>query len=292
MEIVCPKCKHSRIIDDERIPNKRVTIHCQNCNNRFPLERARKIGVMISKGGVGKTTTSVNLAAGLAMEGKKVLLVDTDTQGQCSYMLGVKPEGGLTELISGDKDPDDCIFKARENLWVLAGGKALATVKRLISQKTFGGEMTLREAMGPIERNYEYIVIDTSPGWDALTVNVLFYVTELLVPVSLEVMSLQGLSEFLKSFSAIKKYHKDINLKYILPTFRHHGSKNADALFDNMEKLYGKVLCAPIRFSNRITEAPAFGMTIYEYAGGDKVVQDYRKLVKEVISGDEEEEQA
>lgn len=287
MDIICPNCGHKRQIDDTKIPKKKVTIHCKSCDHRFPLQRARKIGVMISKGGVGKTTISTNLAAGLALEGHKVLLIDTDTQGQVSYLLGVSPEAGLTDLVTGDLEPEECLFKARENLWVLAGGKNLASLKRLISQKNFGGETTLGESLGPLENHFDFIIIDTSPGWDALTVNVLFYVKELLVPVSLEVMSLQGLSEFLKSFSAIKKYHKDINLKYVVPTFRHKSNRSADALLENIEKIYGKVLCDPLRYSTRIAEAPAYGMTIFEYAGGDKVIADFKKLVKEVLKGDD-----
>ncbi|THB71938.1 MAG: chromosome partitioning protein ParA [Desulfovibrio sp.] len=290
MDIRCPKCGHTRTIEDSKIPNKKVVIHCQSCGNRFPLSRARSIGVMITKGGVGKTTTSVNLSAGLALEGHKVLLVDTDTQGQSAYMLGVKPEAGLADLVTGDMEADECLFKARENLWLLAGGKSLAAVKRVIARKNFGGEVTLQEALGPLESRFDFIIIDTSPGWDSLTVNVLFYVKELLVPVSLEVMSVQGLSEFLKSFSAIKKYHKDVELKYLLPTFRHLTNKSADALLDNIEKLYGKYLCQPIRFSQRVSEAPAYGMTIFEYAGGDKVVKDYKALIQEVVSGGEADE--
>lgn len=290
MEIKCPKCNHTREIDDNKIPEAKVMIHCQACGNRFPLARARSIGVMITKGGVGKTTTAVNLAAGLALEGQRVLLVDTDTQGQSAYMLGVKPESGLAELVTGDVNPDECVFKARDNLWLLSGGKSLASMKRVISRKSFGGEVTLREALGPLELRYDFVVVDTSPGWDALTVNVLFYVKELLVPVSLEVMSVQGLSEFLKSFSAIKKYNKDVELKYLLPTFRHLTNKSSDALLDNIEKLYGKYLCTPIRYSQRVSEAPAYGMTIFEYAGGDKVVKDYRSLIKEVLYGEDAEE--
>lgn len=99
----------------------------------------RRIGVCLSKGGVGKTTTAVNLAAGCALAGYKVLLVDTDTQGQSAYMLGVKPPGGLAELLTQELIQEETLFKARENLWLLAGGKSLAGVKRLINRKDFGG---------------------------------------------------------------------------------------------------------------------------------------------------------
>jgi chromosome partitioning protein len=287
MDIICPKCKFKRTIDDSRIPNKRAIVHCKACDHRFPLQRARSIGIMISKGGVGKTTTSVNLAHGLALRDYKVLLVDTDTQGQCAYLLGVKPRYGLTDLARGDVEPSEAIFKAREGLWLLGGGKSLAELKRIIDRKDFGAEATLNELLTPLEINYDFIIVDSAPGWDPLTVNVLFYVKEVLVPVSLEVMSVQGLSEFLKSFSSIRKYNKEVNLKYILPTFLNRTNKNSTEILEGFEKLYGKYLCTPIRYSPRVAEAPGYGMTIYEYAGGDKVVADFRDLVDEVVKGDD-----
>ena len=111
----------------------------------------RKIGIAVSKGGTGKTTTAVNLAAGLALAGQKVLLVDTDVQGQCSKALGVRPEAGLAEVITEEADLDQALHQARERLWLLAGGRALAGVKRLISRKDFGGERTLSEALAPAQ---------------------------------------------------------------------------------------------------------------------------------------------
>ncbi len=287
MEIICPNCKFKRIIDDSKIPSRRAVVHCKACDHRFPLQRARSIGVMISKGGVGKTTTTVNLAHGLALRGFKVLLVDADTQGQSAYLLGVKPKAGLTEYLIGDLEAQDCLVQARDNLWILAGGKSLAEVKRFIDRKDFGGETTMREKLTPLEAQFDFVLVDSAPGWDPLTVNVLFYVKELLVPVSLEVMSVQGLSEFLKSFSSIRKYHKEVQLKYILPTFYNRSNKNSAEILEGFEKLYGRFLCTPIRYSPRLAEAPGYGMTIYEYAGGDKVVNDFRELVNEVAEDSE-----
>ncbi len=290
MDIICPNCQLKRTIDVSKIPNKKVMVHCKSCQHRFPLQlrEARRLGVMISKGGAGKTTTSVNLAHGLALAGKKVLLVDTDTQGQCAYMLGAKPNAGLAELVTGELGVEECLHQTRENLWLLAGGKSLAGVKRLIDRKDFGGEMTLAESLAPLQYQFDFIVVDTSPGWDPMTVTVLFYVKELLIPVSLEVMSVQGLSEFLKSFASIRKYHKDVAIKFILPTFLDKRNKNCEEILEKLETLYGKYLCTPIRYSVRLSEAPAYGMSIYEYAGGDQVVQDYKELVQEVIRGGED----
>ena len=145
--IVCPKCSRRHSVNVDKMPEVKVVFaRCKSCSHRFPLQvdqlrfeesaqekqaeekrrkktdSARKICITLSKGGVGKTTTSVNLSAGLAMAGYKVLLVDTDTQGQSAYMLGKKPNAGLTELLTGELSQEEAIISARNNLWVLSGG--------------------------------------------------------------------------------------------------------------------------------------------------------------------------
>src|SRR5262245_1481326 len=179
----------------------------------------RRIAVAISKGGVGKSTTAVNLAAGLARRGATVLLIDTDTQGQVSSMLGVRPSRGLAEVIGDECSLTEAVIEARERLWVLAGGRALAGVKRQIAKMEIGGERALAEALLTTENGYEYIILDTSPGWDALNVNVLFYAREILAPVSLDVVGTQAIAEFTRNIAAVQKYNNDLYLRYVLPTF-------------------------------------------------------------------------
>ena len=107
----------------------------------------RKIAVSLSKGGVGKTTTAINLAHGLALAGQRVLLIDCDTQGQSAKALGVAPEKGLADLLTGNVTPEEALYEAREGLWILAGGRDLAGAKREIDRRSFGGELALSEAM-------------------------------------------------------------------------------------------------------------------------------------------------
>ncbi len=305
--IVCPKCAKKHKVNLARIPaGKSIAARCKACRHRFPVTRdqlqssddgkitglkdkkepARKICVSLSKGGVGKTTTSVNLSAGLALAGFKVLLVDTDTQGQSAYMLGRKVQAGLTELLTGELPPEEAVVQARKNLWLLGGGKSLAGVKRIIDRKSFGAEWTLAESMKILEKKYDYIIIDTSPGWDQLTVNVLFYATEIMIPVALEIMPLQGLSEFMKSLSSIQKHRRDIALKYVVPTFMDTRVKNPLIIFNRLKKLYSEYICKPIRYNENFSEAPSFGKTIFEFAPGCSGAVDYRELVRKVTLDD------
>lgn len=244
----------------------------------------RRIAVALTKGGVGKTTTAVNLAMGLARAGYKVLLVDADTQGHVAKALGVMPETGLTEVISGERDPIDAVTEARDNLWLLAGGRGLAGVKRVIARREFGGEKMVADALASLDKYYHFGIVDTAPGWDALSVNVLFYAREVLSPVSMEILTLQGFIQFTKSLAAIQKYHEALQLRYILPTFVDRRVKKTDEILAQLQNYYKQRLCEPIRYNVRLSEAPGYGQTIFEYASNSPGAQDYQKLTEKVIS--------
>ncbi len=201
-------------------------------------------------------------------------------------MLGCKPEYGLAELVAKEVEPQKAIFKARDNLWVLAGGRALAGVKRLIDRKDFGGELTIAEALTPFEHLFDFVIVDSSPGWDPITVNVLFYVKELLIPVSLEVMSLQGLSEFSKSLATIQKYRSSLGITFILPTFSDDKIESRLEILTRLKELYSDYLCTPIRYCPDLSEAPAYGRTIFEYSNESTGALDYKTLVRTVTDGD------
>ncbi len=243
----------------------------------------RKIAVSLSKGGVGKTTTAVNLAAGLANQGKRVLLLDVDTQGQVGRALGYTPGAGLAEYLSGEIDFDNACFLVRPNLWLLAGGRSLAGLKQVITRKETAGERTLIDALTGLEHRYDYILVDTAPGWDALTVNVLFFVDTVLAPVSLEVMTLQGLMEFSRSMAGIQKYHPDLGLRYILPTFYDRRVKKSAEILEQLQNYFGERVCEPVRYNVRLSEAPGYGQTIFEYSPSSSGAEDYRKLTERII---------
>jgi chromosome partitioning protein len=243
----------------------------------------RKIAVALSKGGVGKTTTAVNLAAGLARTGQRVLLVDMDTQGQVAKALGVQPTAGLAEVVLEDLQPEQAILPAREGISLLTGGRSLAGLKRVIARKDFGGERTLAEALDSLDRHYDLVLVDTAPAWDSLTVNALFYANEVLIPVALEVMALQGLIEFVQSLRAIQEYHPALALRYILPTFMDRRVKKSEEILNQLRGYYAELVCDPIRYNVRLSEAPGHSQTIFEYAPRSPGAQDYGTLSERIL---------
>lgn len=246
----------------------------------------RKIAIALSKGGVGKTTTAVNLATGLALAGKRVLLVDVDTQGQVTKVLGLQAALGLADLVTAETSSTEALLPAREGLSVLAGGRTLAGLKRQITRRDFGGEQVLSEALAPFEDQFDYTVLDTAPGWDALTVNVLFYAHQVVAPVSLEVLTLQGLIEFEQSLTAIQKYHPALHLAYILPTFFDRRVRKSAEILEQLHSHYGARVCAPVRYNVRLSEAPGYGQSIFEYAPHSPGAEDYQALVERIMRDD------
>lgn len=243
----------------------------------------RKIAVSLTKGGVGKTTTAVNLAAGLALAGFRVLLIDTDTQGQAGFMLGLEPEGGLAELVTGALGPDEAIVEARQGLWLLAGGVELAGVKKMISSNELEGEQTLTKTLATLNGKYDYVILDTSPGWDTMTINVLFYAHEVITPVSLEILTIKGLAEFNKRLDAIKR-HKAISLKYVLPTFMDRRVRKSGEILEQLQNYYPGRLCPPIRYNVRLSEAAGYGQPIFEFAPKSPGAEDYNALTDRIMN--------
>lgn len=243
---------------------------------------ARILAISLSKGGVGKTTTAVNLAAGLVQAGKRVLLIDTDTQGQVGNALGITADEGLYELVMGEAQPRDVLLEVRQNLFVLTGGEALARLKRTISQAEFEGEYTLAQALAPLEAYFDYIIFDTAPSWDVLNVNVLFYAREVLCPVTLEILAVQGLFDFLKRVTSIGE-RSGVELKYVLPTALDRRVAQTDEIYSQLQDRFNSRLCEPIRYNIRLSEAPAHGQHIFEYAPGSNGAADYLTLTERIL---------
>jgi len=243
----------------------------------------RKIAIAISKGGVGKTTTAVNLSAGLAMQGKRVLLIDTDTQGQASTLLGLEPEIGLAELLGKEVSITEATTKARENLFVLAGGDNLASMKIQITKELDQPQFALANVLEEIEGQYDYVIIDTAPSWDILNLSVLFYAHEVLVPISLEVLSVQGFAKFQENLQNVSKYQQNLELKYILPTFLDRRVKRSTEILQQLKFTFPYQICDPIRYNSKLAEAPGSGQSIFEFDKRSAGARDYDKLVSRVL---------
>jgi chromosome partitioning protein len=180
--------------------------------------------------------------------------------------------------------PEQVLVGARDGIWLLGGGRGLSGLKRVIARKDYGGEQTLGEALASLEGHYDVVLLDTAPAWDTLAVNALFYAKEILIPVSLEVMALQGLMEFIRSLAPIQKYRSDLVLRYVLPTFLDRRVKKSEEILGQLQTHYAGLVCEPIRYNVRLSEAPGYGQTIFEYAPHSPGAEDYQKLAERILS--------
>lgn len=249
----------------------------------------RKIAIAMAKGGVGKTTTAVNLAYGLSQRGHRVLLVDCDTQGQTSTFLGVKPQYGLYEFVTGrDSNGEfipkrEVIYPCRKNLWLLAGGIGLVELKNWLGEQPRDVRQTvLGKALLPKKGTLDYLIFDCAPGWDVLSVNILMAVNEVLCPVALQGPSLEGLKTFFGYLLSAQKLNKDLQLKYILPTMFDQRTRQSFLILKQLKRMFTKQLCDPIHYNVRLSEAPSRGLTIFEYRSKASGADGYRKLIERV----------
>jgi len=237
----------------------------------------RKIAIANRKGGVGKTTSAVNIAHGLSLAGYRVLLIDTDTQAHCSRILGVKPQYGLAELIDGTCTPSEALIEARERLFLLGGSKKLEGVINDISRRDFRVEYVLTDSLKPYDGKYDYVILDTAPGFNRLGINVLFYADEVMIPVSMEALAIDGLVAFMEEVENIRS-HSNIEIRYIVPTFYDRRVKKSEEILEQLKGHFGKKIIHLVNYSVKLSESPGWGKTIYEYASRDRTAKDYARL--------------
>jgi chromosome partitioning protein len=253
----------------------------------------RKIAVAMAKGGVGKTTTAVNIAHGLSDMGRRVLLVDCDTQGQASKFLGVSPRHGLYEFLTGQDENgrsisrNESLCAARDNLWLLAGGIKLVELKHWFGEQPREIRQTcIKERLVPKDGALDYLIFDCSPGWDVLSVNILMAADEVLCPVALQAPSMEGLKTFFGYLMSAQRLNQGLELRYILPTLFDRRTRQSFEIYRQLKRLFQKQICEPIRYNVRLSEAPAFGKSIFEYQKNATGAVDYARLIRRIISDD------
>jgi len=238
----------------------------------------RKIAIANRKGGVGKTTTAVHIAAALSITDSNVLLIDTDSQGHCSRYFEVDPKYGLAEVVEGDIPAVQGITKIWEGLSLMAGGSQLRGTSRLIAREdALKAPYMMSKALEPLEGTYDVVIIDTGPTMNELTANVLVYAAEVIVPVTMEALAISGLADFLNEVEQYREY-TDIDVRYIVPAMYDRRVSQSEALLEQLEQRFGDRVTMPVRYSVNLSEAPGFGKTIFEYDRTGRGSVDYAKV--------------
>jgi chromosome partitioning protein len=244
----------------------------------------RKIAIVGFKGGIGKTTTCVSLGAALALKGRRVLLIDTDTQANLSIALGIGDvRASLAEILMRKVKAEDCILPARENLDLLPSSLGLFKAQQRMVLE-MAREEIFRELFAGIG-GYDYQLVDCAPSVSLLTVNAVAYVDEVFIPVSMEMLALAGARHFMRYLRDISRMlGGGATIRLIVPTFYDPRRRVSEMVLQSLIKDFGSRVTPPIRIDTKLSEAPGVGQTIFEYAPGGRGASDYARLAELVES--------
>jgi chromosome partitioning protein len=245
----------------------------------------RRMAIFNHKGGTGKTTTSVSIAAGLALKGYRVLLVDTDSQGNVGVSLGVKTDKTLYHCLVMGLRPQDVAVKVRENLDVLPSNETLAAAELYLAGRQ-NRDRILRDRLVQASNHYDVILLDCSPSLSLLNQNALVFADGILVPVACDFLSLVGVRQVIKTVKNVNSLlHHPVQIHGVLPTFYDARARICRDAWGTMKEHFAERCFQPIRATTRIKEAPAQGKTIFEYAPDSHAAQDYQRVVDRLVTG-------
>ncbi len=237
----------------------------------------RIIAISNLKGGIGKTTTVVNVGAGLALKGARVLLVDVDAQGNLAMALGVHPRRTLYEVLVDGAPAADCVLAARPNLDLIGADQALLGVQPIIAQRP-DWTRVLERGLRPLAGAYDFILIDSGGSLTVLNTNAFVCATDVVVPTAVEHFSLKSIELLFSQVARVKG--NSASIRMIIPTMYDPRMRQSGELLAELRRRYGALVAEPVRVNVRLSEASTQGQTIYEYDPRSRGAIDYALLVE------------
>lgn len=251
------------------------------------MSRTRIISLTNNKGGVGKTTSTLNIGVGLANRGRRVLLIDLDPQASLTISLGLNSKDfldkSIVQVLTKQKDVKECLFKIRENVYIIPSNKLLNDAEDLIKGKNFR-ESILKNALDPIKEVFNYILIDCPPSLNVFTDNGLTASNEVFIPIEAEYLALQGTSQLVEKVNEIKEGNPNLRITGVFLT-KYDQRKNLNKqVKEVLEQTFkGEVFNTNINTNVALAEAPSHQKDIFSYEPTSSGAKDYASLVEEII---------
>ena len=253
----------------------------------FRAKRARRIAILNQKGGTGKTTTAVNLAAGLAERDHSVLLIDTDAQGNVGVSLGVAGDKSLYHVLVEGAEPLEAAVPVRGKLDVITSDSTLAAAEIWLARQNTDRNrlLTKRLNLMQVSRRYDHVIIDCGPSLNLLNQNALSYVDEVIIPVTCDYLALVGVKQVLRTIKDVERHlGHAVRISAVLPTFYDGRTRLAREVLETLQGHFKHKCLEPIRLNTRLAEAPSHKKTIFEYAPVSHGAADYNRVCDWVLS--------
>lgn len=250
----------------------------------FARSEARVIAVFNHKGGTGKTTTAVSLAAGLAARGQRVLLVDSDGQGNVAVSLGLRGEKTLYHVLVMGLSVRDAAQRARENLDVLASNETLAAAELYLAGRK-RRDRVMAERLAEARAHYDVVVVDCSPSLSLMSQNALVFADWVLCPVACDYLSLVGVRQVLRTIKHVNQLlEHPVRLWGVLPTMFDARARICHEALATLREHFQERCLEPVRLAIKVKEAPAQAKTLFEHAPGSGPVTDYERVIEKLLS--------
>ena len=246
----------------------------------------RTIAIINQKGGVGKTTTTANLAHALVLHEYKVTVIDLDPQGHLTTSLGVNylERPGLDSVLLDDYPIERCIKEVRPGLSLIPSGPELGNIEHRAMRGVKRGTL-LRDAMKDRFQDQDYVLIDCPPASNLLVINALFSTNETLIPIASDYLSLQGLSYLIGTFKNFERLGHKINEWFVMTRFNTR-RRLPQQVMDTLKQYFPqRVLATRVREAAALAECPSFGKTIFEYKRNSNGAADYESLALDLAQG-------